>query len=176
MKIVILNGSPRKAGRTGIVSRFIANTYNATLIDLSTGQIPLFNGEREQGELPYVKQLKKNVKEADAIILATPEYHNAMSGVLKNALDFLGSEQFTHKPVALLAVAGGGKGGINALNNMRTVARGVYANAIPKQLILDPPSFNIEQDTLNENSARQVIELVDELIMYAKLYNTIHTY
>ena len=57
-------------------------------------------------------------------MLCTPEYHNAMSGALKNSLDYLSSSEFVHKPVALLAVAGGGKGGINALNSMRTVARG----------------------------------------------------
>ena len=59
-----------------------------------------------------------------------------MSGALKNSLDYLSSSEFIHKPVALLAVAGGGKGGINALNSMRTVARGVYANAIQNKLCL----------------------------------------
>ncbi|OIK10187.1 FMN-dependent NADH-azoreductase [Bacillus sp. MUM 116] len=173
MKLVIINGSPRKKGRTRIATHFIAKKYDAELFDLSEVNIPMYNGEAEQGELPVVQQLKRLVQEADAVILATPEYHSAMSGALKNALDFLSSEQFAHKPVALLAVAGGGKGGINALNNMRTVARGVYANAIPKQLVLDPQCFNYEQYTLNEESAELVDGLLKELMLYTKLYQNI---
>ncbi|MGG1400947.1 NADPH-dependent FMN reductase [Bacillus salipaludis] len=173
MKVVIINGSPRKKGRTRIAARFIAKKYDAELLDLSEVNIPLYNGEAEQAELPEVQQLKRMVKEADALILASPEYHSAMSGALKNALDFLSSEQFAQKPVALLAVAGGGKGGINALNNMRMVARGLYANAIPKQLVLDPHCFDYEQNTLNQESAELVDGLLKELILYTKFYQTL---
>ncbi|TDK62117.1 NAD(P)H-dependent oxidoreductase [Bacillus salipaludis] len=173
MKVVIINGSPRKKGRTRIAARFIAKKYDAELLDLSEVSIPLYNGEAEQAELPEVQQLKRMVKEADAVILASPEYHSAMSGALKNTLDFLSSEQFAQKPVALLAVAGGGKGGINALNNMRMVARGLYANAIPKQLVLDPHCFDYEQNTLNQESAELVDGLLKELILYTKFYQTL---
>ncbi|MCA1030776.1 NAD(P)H-dependent oxidoreductase [Bacillus timonensis] len=174
MKLLIINGSPRKTGRTGIVSRFIEETYNAEMIDLSDGSIPLYNGEAEQSIIPAVINLKRAVKEADGIVLTSPEYHNGMSGALKNALDFLGSEQFSHKPVALLAVAGGGKGGINALNNMRIVARGVYANVIPKQLVLDPPYFNREKDTITDEGSKLVHGLMNELLLYVKMYQTIN--
>ncbi|MFD1738993.1 NADPH-dependent FMN reductase [Bacillus salitolerans] len=171
MKLVVVNGSPRISGRTGIAARFIAKKYGATIIE--TGQIPLFTGEHEQDELSVVKQLRETIKKADGVILASPEYHNAMSGALKNALDFLGSEQFHHKPVALLAVAGGGKGGMNALANMRTVGRGVYANVIPRQLVLDPPSFDRENDTLQYDSEQQVDALLSELQFYMKLHQKI---
>lgn len=171
MKIVIINGSPRKNGRTGLATRSIARMYEVEHIDLSgEGAVPLFNGEDEQGQLESVTLLRKKVKEADGIILASPEYHSGMSGVLKNALDFLGSEHLKHKPVALLAVAGGGKGGINALNNMRTVMRGLYANSIPRQLVLDPKAFDYENDTLHDDSVKLVKTLVEELQLYMKSY------
>jgi azobenzene reductase len=168
MNIVIINGSPRKRGRTGIAARFIARAYNADLIDLSDGSLPLYTGEQEQSELQSVKSLKQKVKNADAVILASPEYHSGMSGALKNALDFLSSEQFAHKPVALLACAGGGKGGINCLNNLRIVARGVYANVIPKQLVLDPHCFDYDNDGLLEEPAKLVDDMVQELKVYVK--------
>jgi azobenzene reductase len=171
MKLLIINGSPRKKGRTGIVMRSIARKYEIESIDLSgDGAVPLYNGEMEQDHLESVIQLRKRVKEADGVILTSPEYHSGMSGVLKNALDFLGSEHFKHKPVALLAVAGGGKGGINALNNMRTVMRGVYANAIPRQLVLDPICFDYEHDSLKEEPTKLVEALVEELKLYTKSY------
>ena len=171
MKLVIINGSPRKKGRTGIAARFITRKYNAEQLNIN--DLPLYNGEPEQAELPQIQRLRRIVKEADAVILASPEYHSGMSGALKNALDFLGSEHFAHKPVALLAVAGGGKGGINALNNMRVVARGLYANAIPKQLVLDPHCFNYEENTLNDQSEEIVDEFVKELITYTKIYQLV---
>ncbi len=168
MDIVIINGSPRKKGRTGIASRHIGRTYGAEVIDLSDGTLPLYTGEQDQAELQSVQNLKQKVKRADAVILASPEYHSGMSGALKNALDFLSSEQFAHKPVALLSCAGGGKGGINCLNNLRIVARGVYANVIPKQLVLDPHCFDYDNDSLLDDPAKLVDDMVRELKIYVK--------
>lgn len=173
MKLLIINGSPRKTGRTGIAARYISNKYNADIIELSEGKLPMFNGESYQSEVPSVIELKEAVAKADGVILASPEYHGAMSGALKNALDFLGSDQFAHKPVALLAVAGGGKGGINALNNMRIVGRSLYANVIAKQLVLDPPSFDRDNDTLTGSTDAQVAGLLAELEFYANLYKKV---
>jgi azobenzene reductase len=164
MHIVVVNGSPRKSGRTGIVARHIARQYKAQLIDLSEEAIPLYNGEASQEELPSVLHLRRQMQQADGVILCSPEYHGAMSGALKNALDFLSSDQLEHKPVALIAVAGGGKGGINALNNMRTVMRSLHANTIPKQLVLDPPSF--AGDHLTKPAALQVDDVLSELRRY----------
>ncbi|MBO9129325.1 NADPH-dependent FMN reductase [Bacillus sp. 165] len=168
MKLTIINGTPRKHGRTTIAASYIAKTYGGSLIDLSIEPLPLYNGEEQQNTLSVIKTLRKEIVEADGIVLCTPEYHNAMSGALKNALDFLGSKEFAHKPVALLAVAGGGKGGINALNNMRTVGRGVYANVIPKQLVLDGIYF--QNGELLEEAKPMVADLINELQMYMKIY------
>ncbi|WP_442599007.1 NADPH-dependent FMN reductase [Neobacillus sp. D3-1R] len=171
MKILMINGSPRRNGRTGIATRSIARQYGVDVIDLSgEDAVPLYTGEDEQEQLESVQKLSQKVKEADGIILASPEYHNGMSGVLKNALDFLGSDHFQHKPVALLAVAGGGKGGINALNNMRTVMRGLYANTIPRQLVLDPICFEYQQDSIKQDSMKMVDALISELKLYTKSY------
>ncbi|AXN39916.1 NADPH-dependent FMN reductase [Peribacillus butanolivorans] len=170
MKLVIINGSPRKQGRTGIASRFISKQYGAELIDLSNSEIPLYSGEGEQYQLNVIQDFRKSIEEADGVILTSPEYHGSMSGALKNALDFLSSDQFTHKPVALLAVSGGGKGGINALNSMRTVGRSLYANVISKQLVLDPHCFDYENDGLTEEPALLVEALIEELKMYATAY------
>lgn len=170
MKMLVIGGGPRKTGRTKIAASFIAASNQADYIDLSEQILPLFNGQEDQQELQVVKDLKQAVNNADAIILLSPEYHSGMSGALKNALDFLSSEQFKHKAVGLIAIAGGGKGGINALNNMRTVMRGVYANAIPKQLALDPHCFDYEKKEIKTEPALLVKQLVDELTIYTNAY------
>jgi azobenzene reductase len=141
MSIVIFSGTPRKNGRTKLVSKELAQKLNGTLVDLSEGDLPLFNGEDSQTQNPAVQSLRKIVDEAEAFVWVSPEYHNGMSGALKNALEFLGAKHFKGKTTLLLAVSGGGKGGINALNQMRTIGRGLYANVLPQQLIFDPVDF-----------------------------------
>lgn len=173
MNILVISGGPRKHGRTAIASRFIERTYGFHTLDLSVMDVPMYTGEEEQANDPVVKSLRQSVLEADGVLLLSPEYHSAMSGALKNTLDFLGSTQFLHKPVGLIAIAGGGKGGINCLNNMRTVMRGVYANAIPRQLVLDPSTFDYDRDGLIKEAAEQVDGLVKELQMYTRIGNEI---
>lgn len=40
MNITVINGTPRKQGRTGIVARYLSKQYGCSLIDLSDGSIP----------------------------------------------------------------------------------------------------------------------------------------
>ncbi|GGE59484.1 NADPH-dependent FMN reductase [Priestia taiwanensis] len=168
MKLLVINGTPRKSGRTRVIANYIAEQFNGELYDLAVEELPLYNGEATQNELAAVTKLRTLVKEAHGVVLCTPEYHNAMSGALKNALDFLGSREFVHKPVALLAVAGGGKGGINALNNMRTVTRGVYANTIPKQVVID--GLYVESGRVSEDAKPFIRDLLAELKGYMSIY------
>jgi azobenzene reductase len=169
MKILVISGGPRKHGRSAIVARFIERTYGFHTVDLSIVEMPMYTGEEDQAYNPVVKSLRQSVLDADAVLLLSPEYHSAMSGALKNTLDFLSSTQFLHKSVGLIAIAGGGKGGINCLNNMRTVMRGVYANAIPRQLVLDPSVFDYDLDGLTKEAAEQVDGLIEELKVYARI-------
>lgn len=168
MNILIINGSPRETGRTTQVTRELHNSYQSSFLDLSQLSLPIFTGEPHQYKTEEVQELIEKIEKADGILLATPEYHGAMSGALKNALDFLNSAYFAHKPVALLAVSGGGKGGINALNNLRTVTRALYANVLSKQLVLDPADI-VEKGTLRKNAADGIHELVNELTLYTQV-------
>ncbi|MCR8863678.1 NADPH-dependent FMN reductase [Priestia megaterium] len=168
MNILIINGSPRETGRTTQVTRELHKNYQSSFLDLSQLSLPIFTGEPHQYEIEEVKVLTEAIEKADGILLATPEYHGAMSGALKNAFDFLNSAYFVHKPVALVAVSGGGKGGINALNNLRTVTRALYANVLSKQLVLDPADI-VEKGTLRKNAADGIHELVNELTLYTQV-------
>jgi azobenzene reductase len=163
-----MNGSPRETGRTTQVTRELHKSYQSSFLDLSQLSLPIFTGEPHQYETEEVQELIEKIEKADGILLATPEYHGAMSGALKNAFDFLNSAYFAHKPVALLAVSGGGKGGINALNNLRTVTRALYANVLSKQLVLDPADI-LEKGTLRKNAANGIHELVNELTLYTQV-------
>jgi chromate reductase, NAD(P)H dehydrogenase (quinone) len=74
------------------------------------GDVPLFDADLEAAGLPLpVAELRDSVAAADGLLLATPEYNWSVSGVLKNAIDWLsrGSPApIDHKPTAMLSGAG----------------------------------------------------------------------
>lgn len=65
--------------------------------------IHLFNPDIETTDPPAVANLRAQINAADALIIASPEYAHGITGVMKNALDWMvGCEAFVNKPVALL--------------------------------------------------------------------------
>jgi len=67
------------------------------------GALPLFNPDLEANVPEPVRDLRTAVANADALLIASPEYAHGISGVLKNALDWLVSfERAAYKPVAVV--------------------------------------------------------------------------
>jgi azobenzene reductase len=54
---------------------------------------------------------------------------------------------------------------------MRTVARGVYANAIPKQVVLD--GLHVQDGELGEDAKPLIHDLVKELKAYMSVYKEV---
>jgi chromate reductase len=92
-----------------------------TVADISG--IPLYNEDvRAQGFPPSVETLRQQIKAADALLIACPEYNYSMSGVLKNAIDWASrppDQPFAGKPVAILGAAAGMAGGARAQLHLR---------------------------------------------------------
>jgi chromate reductase, NAD(P)H dehydrogenase (quinone) len=70
-----------------------------------------------------VKEFKSKIREADAILIATPEYNYSVPGVLKNAVDSAsrpyGDNPFNGKPVAIISASVGMLGGARAQYHLR---------------------------------------------------------
>ncbi|WP_114287648.1 NADPH-dependent FMN reductase [Candidatus Halocynthiibacter alkanivorans] len=86
--------------------------------------LPLYNADDEtsSGIPATVQLLADQIASADAIVIATPEYNKAPSGVLKNALDWISRTEgkpFAGKPVALISATAGRTGGETALGHLR---------------------------------------------------------
>ena len=167
MKILLINGSARPLSNTQKLTNLISQTEfpahaELTIYDLSVNQLPIYTGEEGQYELPQVSLLCELAEEADGYIICTPEYHNSISGALKNLLDFLGADQFNQKIVQIFAVSGGGKGGINALNHLRLVMRGVGAMVVPQQHVVDADQLDAEGNFISERNRIIVQQQLDE--------------
>lgn len=86
-------------------------------------RLPLYDGDLEvDGLPPEVQLLADQIAAADAVVISTPEYNKGLSGVLKNALDWVsrtGSNPWQDKPVAILSAAAGRAGGERAQFSLR---------------------------------------------------------
>lgn len=106
MKILTLSGSLRRASINSALLRataLVAPVGMEIFPYPDLGMLPLFNPDLEP-ELPApVAHLKQQIDAADALMIASPEYAHGVTGVMKNALDWLvGTESFVNKPVVLL--------------------------------------------------------------------------
>src|SRR5512146_2983431 len=92
-----------------------------TVADIS--KIPLYDEEvRAQGFPPPVETLRRQIKEADALLFACPEYNYSMTGVLKNAIDWASrppDQPFAGKPCAIIGASGGMAGSARAQYDLR---------------------------------------------------------
>jgi NAD(P)H-dependent FMN reductase len=79
-----------------------------------------------------IKRLQAEVKEATAVVLASPEYHGGVSSVMKLVIDNLGFPSvLSGKPVGLLGVAAGSIGAIKALEQLRSICSHIGAIVLP---------------------------------------------
>jgi azobenzene reductase len=168
MKIMVIAGSPTAESRTRGIAQYAAEVLREMNVevlyfDVGIDRLPLFTGDAASAENETVKKLAEYAEEADGFFVTSPEYHSGMSGALKNALDFLGGKYFKNKPSAIAVAAGGGKGGINALANLRTVLRGIYSLVIPDQYVADPVNFDEGNVLVDELAQTRVRELATQL-------------
>lgn len=105
------------------------------ILDLRQLNLPFCDGSGDYTAYPDVALLQETVKSADGLILATPEYHGSVSGVLKNALDLMSFDELSGKVIGAISVLGG-QANSNALNDLRTIARWVHAWVIPEQVAI----------------------------------------
>ena len=115
-------------------------TLRITARDLST--IPLYNADLEENGLPGpVVQLRDAVREADAVLFVTPEYNHGMSGVLKNAVDWLSrpprASALYGKPAAIMGATPGMVGTARAQDQLRQafIFTNTYAMIQPEVLV-----------------------------------------
>ena len=153
LSILVLSGSPRKVSYTRSLTRVIVGALKdrgqaVTAIDLQETVLPPMDPElRHRGvEHPDagVAGLFRAAAAADAFVLATPLYHNSFSGVLKNAIDYLGDEVFEKKAVGL--ASHGGNGSKQAVDQLRVITQHLRAIPMPIQVCTGPKHFAEDPD------------------------------
>lgn len=173
LKILGFAGSLRKGSYNKMAlrtaTRLVPDNAEIEVFDLDG--IPLFNQDLEGNPPQKVKEFKGKIREADAILIATPEYNYSIAGVLKNAIDWAsrpyGDNAFDGKPVGIMGASIGNLGTARAQYHLRQSL--VFLNMFP----LNQPEVMIPfaQDKFDENgnvkdehSEKKIGELLQALV------------
>ncbi|MEP7000574.1 MAG: NAD(P)H-dependent oxidoreductase [bacterium] len=111
LKILAISGSLRAASSNSAILRVAARVAPRPItVDVygALDTLPYFNPDHDREfndpALPLaVKALRASIGSADALLISSPEYAHGVSGMLKNALDWLvGGPEMVEKPVAVI--------------------------------------------------------------------------
>src|SRR5258708_10262107 len=168
--------------RKGSFNRAALNTaielkpagMNVVVADIS--QIPLYDEDvRAQGFPPPVETLRQQVKAADALLCACPEYNYSMSGVLKNAIDWASrppDQPFAGKPIAIIGAAAGMAGSARAQYHLRQSCIFLDMHPLNKPEVLIGAAgskFDAEGKLLDEVAHNLMRDLLANLAAWARL-------
>jgi chromate reductase len=143
------------------------------IADLNT--IPLYSGDVEaEGDPEPVRVLKERVHNADALLIATPEYNASIPGVLKNAIDWLSRPPqlvLRHKPVAIIGAAPGNFGTARAQSDLRRVLAHVDAYTLQKpevMLFRANEAFDADGNLEDEQTKELLTSLLENLTSWTE--------
>jgi chromate reductase, NAD(P)H dehydrogenase (quinone) len=177
-KILGISGSLRERSYNTALLRAAAELAppdaEVEIFDLS--RIPLYDDDVEAaGDPEPVAELRRAVAEADALLLATPEYNRGTSGVLKNAIDWLSRPALASvlrwKPVAIMGASSGRGGTRRAQQQVRD------ALVFPGAIVLEQPEvavpvawerFDPDLRLTDEPTGAAVTELLAGLVELAR--------
>jgi len=164
IKILTLSGSLRKRSINKMLAKAIALRAPAR-VDVvhfdQLGDLPLFNPDLEGSEPHSVHSLRAAIDGHDGVIIASPEYAHGITGVMKNALDWLvGSGEFSGKPVALLNAS---PRSAIAYQSLHEIIRTIDACIVPAAS-LDIPVLGKNIDTEGIATHTELARLIDRVI------------
>lgn len=140
--------------------------------------IPVFNADLEKCMPQKVIDFKEQIKAADAIVIATPEYNYSIPGILKNAIDWAsrpsGDNSFKGKPVAIMSASTGMLGGARAQYHLRQSFVYLDMHPVNKPEVIvtfAPQKFNAEGNLTDERAQELIKQLLMSLINLSRKLN-----
>ncbi|AJS58439.1 NADPH-dependent FMN reductase [Paenibacillus sp. IHBB 10380] len=143
IKVLAISGSLRhNSSNTALMNAMIALApANMEFITYGgLGDLPHFNPDIDidVGPAP-VAGLRKQLKEANGVLICTPEYGNGVPGVLKNALDWIvSSGEFVNKPTAVVSASPTPMGGDKAHDSLLLTLKMISAEIVEGGTMMIP--------------------------------------
>ncbi|MCR9158070.1 MAG: NAD(P)H-dependent oxidoreductase [Rhodobacteraceae bacterium] len=175
LKLVGLCGSLRKASTNRLLMLEAARRFGDADFVEGDLHLPLYDGDLETASgIPIeVQTLADQIASADAVIVSTPEYNKGISGVLKNALDWVSRTKgapWANKPVALMSAAAGRAGGERTQNMARlclTPFRPLLITGPEVMVAATAQQWDDQGRLINELNAKALDELMQTLRHHA---------
>jgi FMN reductase len=173
LRLLGIGGSTRRASKSLVLVQSALHLAadagaEVSLADVRALDLPIYDHDRPLQDYPSsLHELLSAARTADAYILCSPTYHGTVSGAVKNALDalnFLEDEYppyFGGKPVALMALGGGGAA--NVLNSLQHATRALNGLTIPTTVIAHGSAIR-EGEVIDDAVRRRLIRTVHELL------------
>lgn len=137
MTVLVLTGSAREGSFTRALGGLIAEESGGVLAAPLT-ELPFFDQDLEADAPAAVEALRAQVRDAELLVVVTPEYNGTISGLLGNAIDWLsrpyGAGVLRGKPVLAVSASPGAIGGVRALVALRTVLGNAGASLLEETL------------------------------------------
>ncbi|HEU4507679.1 MAG TPA: NAD(P)H-dependent oxidoreductase [Pyrinomonadaceae bacterium] len=147
----------------------------ATIDIFEIDGLPGFTEDEEQNPPAKVVELKQRIREADAILIVTPEYNYSVPGVLKNAIDWAsrpyGDSAWNGKPAAIMGASIGSIGTARAQYHLRQMF--VFLNMFPvnqPEVMIANASkrFDAEGNLTDENTKELMRQLLQGLVDWTR--------
>ena len=176
MKYFFLSGSLRNDSLNTRLLHMVAKHFSSSASDianLNELSIPLYNGDIETVAIPEgVQKLAKCIDQAQALIIASPEYNYSISGVLKNVIDWVSRVRpmpLKQKPILLMAASPGPIAGIRGLWHTRVPIEGLGNYVFPEMFSLGG-SFQAFDDNgfVNPDDQKRFVATLDGFEKFSK--------
>ncbi|MDQ3190281.1 MAG: NAD(P)H-dependent oxidoreductase [Bacteroidota bacterium] len=169
-KILAFAGSTRKESFNKKILKYaVLGARNAgaevTVIDLKDYPMPLYDGdlEKEQGIPENGKKLFELMLEHQGLLIASPEYNSGISGVLKNAIDWISRPRANMKPLVafdgkiagLMSASPGALGGLRGLAALRTVLGNIKVIVLPGQVAVPKVQEKVDDNGNMKHEKKQ---------------------
>lgn len=174
MRVLGLSGSLRRDSHNRALLRAAAAALppGAELVEWDrTAELPAYDEDLDAAPVPEpVRALREAIADADAVLVATPEYNASLPGALKNALDWASRPHATNplrgKPAAVIGASTGLFGAVWAQAEARKVLATIGADVLERELPVGQAHEALAPDgTLHDPQLQAALEeIVEQLV------------
>ncbi len=174
MKVVAIVGSLRKESLNMQLVKTIEKRYSHLFeVEIAEiGDLPFFNEDNEKTPPEVVQNYKKMITEADAVLISTPEFNWSISGVLKNALEWLSrvDKVIAGKPILPMGVSQGALGTVRAQLHLRQVLGSIQATTMPpagNEIFIGSAGQKFQDGELTDEATLEFLDkVVDKFVTF----------
>lgn len=170
MRITIIAGSNRENSSSTKALKYVAQLLegqgaDVQFVHLWAKPLPMYAPDGSEDGHPHVIEMIRAVETADGLVLGSPEYHASISGVLKNALDYIDGDMVRGKPVLSLSTSGGAVG-VSSLTHMQAIVRNLHGINCPEWISLGGDARKFDDAGVPvDDKARQRIERAVNMLL-----------